>query len=219
MNVDPSGNFNIVAVAVNIFNRMKLRATNLYQTYKNYSRAQKMLTAIGVGLVIGQAAVSYMTGGASVELAFQNCLLIRNRKKWPNIKFEFSYRHAVNDMFSKMSKLKISISKMKVWDLDPDVGGNVSIGVTGTFVYNFIEKKSELSGDFRGGMKVPLYKKGPLQLLSLVTVKFIGLSTSSDGLLEAGVTWDLGLEVGPVNTNWTLLEIMPPHGKILGMPL
>jgi RHS repeat-associated protein len=223
--IDPSGEFfigSVVSFVAMLWTQAKMlgmRTADAVRTYIQYSRAKQIMTAIGVGLVIGQAAMSYLTGGVSVELVFQDCLLIPNRKKWPNIKFEFSYRHGVNDMFSKMSKLKISISKKKVGDLDEDIGGNVSIGVTGTFIYDFIQRKSDMSGDFRSGLKIPLYKKGPLQLLSLLTVKYFGLNTSGDDSLEAGVTWDLGLEVGPANTNWTLLEIMPPNGKILGVPL
>ncbi len=232
--IDPTGMFNIIAVTVAMFTSMKLRTIKLAQTYRQYSRARKIMTAIGVALVISQAAISYVTGGASVELAFSKCPIIRDRKNWPDIKFEFSYRNNVSDMFKQMSKLKVGITKHKKGELDG--GGSVGIGLSGSFVYDFINKKADMSGAFDSRFQIPLYKKGPLELWSKLSVKFLGANTGNEDFLEGGFTWDLGLDLGLIRTpskkdpsqkdnvfglgtSWTLFEIMPPRGKFLGLPL
>ena len=140
------------------------------------------------------------------------------------------------DIFKKLSKLKVTISKDKESDLKD--GGSAGLGVSGSLEYDFVKGGwPVLKGAFKGGIKVPLYEKGPLELWSFLSVQAINFDTGEEyqDVLSSGLKWDMGLDVGlwktqskkkqetilGVGGSWTVLEISTGKGfrflpKILG---
>jgi len=101
--IDPSGMFiasvvsglSMVWATAKIFS---MRIANAARVYWQYSKAKKIMTAIGVSLIITNAAIAYATGGGSVEFAFSKCPMIADNKNWPDIKINFTYRNQMGDI-------------------------------------------------------------------------------------------------------------------------
>ena len=227
-NVDPTGMFSITSLLHVLIVKAQtayMRTQSAITTYKQYSLANKILTAVGVGYVISRGVLSYFKGGpAVISLAFSKCPIIRNYKKWPNIHITFDYRRNDGTIFGSLKSINISVSGGNSSEAFDGEGG-ASIGVNGSFNWDFEENKPDIQGGFAGSLETIWYEKGPIKLYT----KFrggAGAGTTTQDYVGCSFSLKIGLKLGllkwlSLQTSWPFFDFDfgNKKAKLLGMEI